>query len=751
MKNVQWSKQGLWRSALCLLALAALLGLWFTGARAKDVYHTETSETGYAEGYDPAEGGPAWENAVVAEGFELHDLYPGSYTITIRYAAAGEGARFEVLDQESTAVLAEGVYDPAAGEVTAAFALTRMTPTLSVRSVLGAAGPAQGDAALELLGCAVDSAGPLYTDALWALALLALAALAFGWCVLRMRAGKPRDLQLFLLGGAFSLPYFTDHLPYGMDLEFHISRIYGIAAALREGQFPVRINLDFLNGAGYISPVMYPELFLYPSGAMCAAGASVLFGMKVLLVLIVFATVYTAYYAMRQMLGDKAAMLFTLLYLCCPYRLNDVYTRAALGEALAMAFLPLAAAGIWQLVQGDYKKGFWSAAVGITCVLQAHIISAFLVVLFGVIYGAAVLLADGRRFFADLRRLGTLLAAALATVALNLWFLVPFLHYSQWDLHIFHEEGYLDTASIYLWQAFMDSYTTWGDNYDKTTTGEMPLSIGLVTLIGAGLFLYWLICRPPEKTPGRRIGAGCLALGTLALLMASSLFPWAQLQTLPLVEATFCKMQFAWRTLMVAAVLYTAVTALAMERLLAEGRAAVAGGMAVLAVTAALTAGSGYLFHNGTILTGSSDDWNRGWVYGGQYLLNQTDPGAVGYQAKQGGIRTESAASVDGYAKRGTTVTFHFAGDGAGDTVFRLPLYYYDLYAAALEDGTPLAIGPDPNYQMVQVTVPAGIAQGTVTVRYREPLRFRAAEAVSAAALVGLMALQAAQKRRRKR
>ncbi|MGN0975706.1 MAG: hypothetical protein ACI4OL_06865 [Gemmiger sp.] len=727
---------------LCLLAALAMLGLWFWGARAKDVYHAEPGDAGYAEGYDPADCAGWQAGQQVAEGYALHDLYPGTYRYTIRYQAGGAGGGFTLYDRERNCTLAQGVYDPGAGAVTVLVELEGYTSELLVRSTLG-------DGALELLGCTVESDGPLYTDAWWTLALLMLAAAFFAWCVRRMRAGSPRNLQLFLLAGVFSLPYLTDHLPYGMDLEFHISRLYGIASGLAMGQFPVRLNFDFLNGAGYISSIMYPELFFYPSGVLCALGASVLFGMKVLLIFIVFATVYTSYYAMREMLGDKAALIFTLLYLCCPYRLNDVYTRAALGEALAMAFLPLAAVGIWQLAQGDYKKGFWMAAAGITCVLQSHVISAFLVVLFGVLYAVAVLLADGRRFFADLRRLGAIVAAAVATVLANLWFLVPFLHYSGWDLHIFHEEGYLDTANIYLWQAFMDSYTTWGDNYDKTTTGEMPLSVGLAALLGVVLFLWFVLRRDPDTLPRRGIGLGCLGLGTVALLMASNLFPWAQLQQYALVQATFCKMQFAWRTLMVVSVLYTAVTALAVEELLRRNRQAAAGVVVTVAVLAALSAGSGYLFTNATTLDSSSADWNRGWVYGGQYLLAGTDAGAVGYQASQVGVRTRSNAQVLDYDRDNTTLRFSFTSDGTG-AQFRLPLYFYDLYEATLDDGTRLALGPDDNYQMLQVTVPAGIASGTVTVRYHKPLRFAAAELVSAASLAGLAVLYVFTRKRRR-
>lgn len=389
-KTKKWFRTALW--AVPVLALAAL---WALNARPSDTYSVYEPGGKFYCIYEYESGllpdYTVFRGQKIAE-YKKDSLVPGTYTLYIPYKAETPGSWYEVTDYETNTVLARGDYDPGQQSISVVFERRDGQYTLLVRSY-------QGEGQLKISGYNLFSSGPVYTDTFWILGLFALLALFVYWCLRRKRAGHPRDLQLLLLACIFSLPYLNDKLQNGHDIPFHLGRIFGIGVALRNGQFPVRLCDDLYSVVGgYANPVMYPELFLYFSGAMCALGASVLLATKVLFILIEFLTAYCGYYGAKQIAGDEAGMVFTVLYLCCPYRLDNIYIRAAVGEALAMAFLPLAAAGIYQLMQGDPKKGFWSALLGITGVLQSHIISSFLLVFFGVLYGAAVLLWQGRRF-----------------------------------------------------------------------------------------------------------------------------------------------------------------------------------------------------------------------------------------------------------------------------------------------------------------------------------------------------------------
>lgn len=736
------------KRVLAALLAAAVLALWFWGARAKDGYRCSSGEPGYTGDYQAAlDAGQTagFEGRLAAEGFTVRALYPGTYTCKVQYEEAGAGSRFEVIDKENNAVLAEAALEPGAYSTEVTFTTTRHLPAIFVRCYAGAGGT------LRLVDYNLQSVGPVFTDAWWLLALVLLFGAGAWLCWRRSRRGDARPLQLFAAAALTALPFMTDHMPFAHDMDFHLSRIYGLGLALLDGQFPVRVNLDFWGGAGYLTPALYPELFLYPAGVMCAAGASVLLAYKVLCVAISFATAFVAYYSMRQLLGEKAGLLFAVLYLANPYRLNEFFIRGALGEGLAMIFMPLAAVGIWQLMQGDCRKGFWNALLGITGVLQSHVISVFLVGVFGAVYAAAVLLLDGRRFFANRRRPLTLVGAAAATVLLNLWFVLPFVHFSRWDLNLFHDPGKLTTAWVYLPQAFIDSFSPGGELHTAATQGDMSLSVGIALLLGVLLFVC-LLAQPNALTGRQRhAGLALLALGTLALWLSSNLFPWAQVSAMPVVGELFTKIQFAWRMLTVVCVCYTGVTALALEVLWTQKRQAAVGVVLAAALASAMMAASGYLAVSDTELTDNASVWRHEVLVNGQYMLTGFDEETATAQRDRG-VTALTAGTVTGYRKQGMHIAFTFQGGSPDQTAcFQLPLYAYtSLYRAVLEETgeqLPLTVS---EYQLLAVTVPAGVESGTVRVDYHEPMRFVLGNAVTVVTAAGLAVLYLRRRRQRR-
>ena len=724
--------------AAAMLCLAAVT-VW--GLRRRDGHWASTAEQSYTAAYTKAASSgdtAAFAGEMVSEGLHAEAVYPGEYTVSVQYGYAAAGSRFEVVDTMNNLVLADTAIDPNAPQTELTFRLDHHVNELVLRCYAGE------DGWLDIVNYSLRSTGPVYTDTWWIAGFTVLFA-AVGWLLWRRyRAGSARPFQLYLLASAASLPFVTAHLPNGHDVFFHLSRIYGLGLALLSGQFPVRLNWDFWDGLGYISPIMYPELFLYSSGIMCALGSSVMLACKMLMIGATFATVFVAYYAMRKMLGDRGAVFFTVLYLLNPYRMNEFYIRAAIGEGLAMVFLPLVLAGLWNLLQADYRKGFWMASLGITGVLQSHIISTFLVVVFGVVYGAAVLLADGRRFFADRRRPLTLLGAAAATVGLNLWYLVPFLHFSRWDLNIYQNPLVkLTTAWVYLPQVFMETYSTNGELHTLETQGDMTLSVGFALLLCLLLFVLLL---PRMEKSRRSIGLGCLGMGALALFFCSDLFPWGRIQeTLPAVYDLFGKMQFSWRMLIIVCVCWTVTAAIAMEALWQQNYRTVAGVVLSMAMLSGLNASSGYLNVNETALRGSNDNWIHDMLYEGQYLLTEVDLEKAGEEARRGVVSADTGEALD-WSRRGGTLTFSFAGLQPGERI-QLPLYgYFNLYRATLADTgevLPLSLS---DWQLLQVTTP--VSGGTVTVQVHEPMRFRLGELASLATAAALAALEL---RRRKK
>ena len=631
------------------------------------------------------------------------------------------------MDQLNDRVLAEGKYLAGGTEIHQQIQLQQRTLSVVVRSYLE-----EGELYLET--CQVESEGAVYSDSFWSLLILVGLLGLCGHVLRRYRQRRQIEgLILLALAIGVSLPLMGDSLLAGHDLNFHLNRIDGLATALCTGQFPARINPNFLYGAGYLTPIMYPELFLYPSGLMCVLGASTMLAYKALCLGINLATAWVGYHSMRNFLSERAALIFAALYLLNPYRLSNLYIRCAIGEVLAMIFLPLAMVGLWNLLQGNPKTGFWQAIAGITGVYQSHVISTLLLIFFGGLYVLGCLVAE-RQIWKQKERWIALIGAAVAVIALNLWTILPFMRYLGWDLGTSHDKPALSKTALAPYKIFADSFQELSVTY----------SIGLVTLLGMAIYLFYRLAQ--KKKAGRE--DVCLGFGLFAIFLSSQLFPWDSLQAVEWINFLAGTLQFAWRNLGIAALMGTAVTATAMEWLIADGKRGIAGGMALLCLMSGFGFLSEYVGKTSVAMASKSSRWDLSYLDLGHYVLWEDDSQAVSDRSKQGVVYASGDAQVTWHQKSGVNVTFAFENpDPSEEILFEVPLYFYDLHRAFLEDGTELELTTGYNH-MLCVKVPAGISQGEVAVRLDEPLSFRAAEGISLLALASLIGLRKRRIRR---
>lgn len=144
------------------------------------------------------------------------------------------------------------------------------------------------------------------------------------------RSKQPKQLTVFLCFCIIvytCLPLFTDKLFDAHDISYHLNRIEGIAAALKNGQFPVRIHPNILNDYGYANSIFYPELFLYLPGALRALGVNLSICYKLLVLALNAGTVCIAYFSFRRLFKSQyAAYLGTVLYGLSFYTAYYVFT-----------------------------------------------------------------------------------------------------------------------------------------------------------------------------------------------------------------------------------------------------------------------------------------------------------------------------------------------------------------------------------------------------------------------------------------
>ena len=558
----------------------------------------------------------------------------------------------------------------------------------------------------------------------------------------------PRRAQTILLLAAITAfacaPLLHTTLMRGDDLIYHLHRIEGLAEELRLGTpLPIYLQSDWFDGQGYATSVFYCDLFLYLPALLRNAGLPLQSCYQTYLALVNFVTVLTAWWSFRHMSGrNLPGLLGCLLYTLSPYRLVNLYGRAAVGETTAMVFLPLIAAGLWDMFTLDTKDAHYRAcwfplAVGMWGCLMSHLLST-------VMYGTCVFLVCVIFLRRTLRK-ETLLGfckAAGAVAAASLGYLVPLLDYmKRGGFNVTGERGvvqlqYTGAEPGQLLMTFMSGGGT-GKSLVEGIYGEMPLTAGMALLLGLLGFLLYALGQKEQPCPSLmlRAGRGAALAACIAMGVCLWEFPWDRIAHIPLVGGVLTMVQFPWRWLGIACLLLVFVCCVLVAELAPSKRWQTAVAVALVLVCAVE---AGYTMS--TAVNGHTPmrvcDLNALDVYNcgsGEYL-----PEVVGSNLYKGMLpeqpQSEQAVLGD-WQRSGTSCTVRAAA-GQESTV-TVPLLYYPYYTAQDGNGSVLPVSCGENGQ-VAVTLPAGF-DGKFTVRYAPPWYWYASAWLSLAAALALV------------
>ena len=194
---------------------------------------------------------------------------------------------------------------------------------------------------------------------------------------------KNRTLILVLITFFTSLPLFTPYMfKYeGHDLYFHLLRIEGVVEGIRSGQFPVRLQPNWLEGFGYGVSFFYGDALLYFPAVLRMLGMGVQTAYKCFVLFINILSVGIAYYSFKRLFQDeKMGLLGCMLYTTSIYRMVCIYIRAAVGEYCALIFLPLILVAVYEILWKDERyanlQDSWLiGTIGFSGLILTHIIS----------------------------------------------------------------------------------------------------------------------------------------------------------------------------------------------------------------------------------------------------------------------------------------------------------------------------------------------------------------------------------------
>ena len=167
------------------------------------------------------------------------------------------------------------------------------------------------------------------------------------------------------------------------DAIAHISRIYNLAQSFKNGNFDPYIYESCYLNLGYPYGIFYPDVFLKPFAFLVYCGMNEYLSYVLMIFTINFATMLITYSVMKT-IKKEFAFIVTICYFIYPYRIFDLIWRSAVGELFFFAFLPIVILGIYKIF---YENKFsWSLAIGLLCILNSHILSTALTLVFLLIF-----------------------------------------------------------------------------------------------------------------------------------------------------------------------------------------------------------------------------------------------------------------------------------------------------------------------------------------------------------------------------
>ena len=307
-------------------------------------------------------------------------------------------------------------------------------------------------------------------------------------------------------------------LPYTVryhDIYFHIKRVESLVIAIQNGDFFPRIFPYFYDDYGYAVSLFYSDFFLYIPALLTLAGMNVLTSYKVYNVLIVTATVFSAYYCVHKLTKDKfAAAIAAMVYAGSSYFAVDLFIRGALGESQAFIFLPFALLGMYNAVYGD-KNDRKPLIIGFAGLVLSHNLS---LILTGVLF-AVFLLFNIAKLIKEPSRILNIARSSLTVVFTTAFFLFPMAEqllteefFSSYHARIWNP----GKAAIRIRNLFVGANLT----EEPVFTPSLGLTILIVIILCMMLFI---------KKPSTDIHKfySLSMLGMFGCLFAcTSLFPW---------------------------------------------------------------------------------------------------------------------------------------------------------------------------------------------------------------------------------
>ena len=281
------------------------------------------------------------------------------------------------------------------------------------------------------------------------------------------------------------------------------------------------------------------DIFLVLPSVLIRMGMSTESAYKLLLSGLNFAAAGIAYVCFQRIFQDRMiGIVGSMLYTWTPYRLNDLYCRGDLGEAIALCFLPVILYGLYRVYQEDgdsqgYRRLWIVLTLGYTLIVQAYLLSFLITAGFTVLFCLVMWKKTFRRPV-----LIVLLKTVAAFLVCNAWlFILIFLRIREGTFSMAAFRGELIQSGGVYPSIFLQLFFINGSSYRTAGTGMeeiQPLGAGFAVTVGVLVYL-WLVFvgRYRDQKDGKDLacfGKGIGITGAILAILSTNCFPWDYVQ-----------------------------------------------------------------------------------------------------------------------------------------------------------------------------------------------------------------------------
>lgn len=535
-------------------------------------------------------------------------------------------------------------------------------------------------------------------------------------------------IKVVLIAIVPSIPLGVLGIHVGHDFLFHLARMEGIAQDFALGEIPVTVSSFWLGGYGYPVSVYYGDVLLYFPALLRNCGIPVVESYKWFIFMCNLLTAAISYYSFNKIFKrENVAMLLSLIYCTANYRLIDIYARSAVGEFCAIIFLPLVAAAAYSLYTEDisdklkYYKNSLLLAVGMTGIIQTHILSTEMVV---VVLGVVCLIMFKRTF-----RKQTILAfgvAVLLTIIMNIGFLVPFFdYYANVPVKI-SESADNSFNTIQNWGAYWGQYFVFTQKISGISSvlssERFALTPGITLMTGFVAAVYVLY-----KNKGKYKDILLYtSLSAAILYLSSAYFPWDSLAASGKIGNMLAQILLPWRYLAFAIVTLTLLFGTLLTKFVEEKNYDIKITNVIRAGVIFVTFLSVSAFASEYMSTSYIVDYKEtaevfdDSIMGEEYVLTGSQANSLNYNLEYQNVDTAYVIN-----RHGKTCEIYVDG-GTEEGQVTFPVFNYKGYEVVDEEGNQYEVRNGDNNR-VEVVVPAGY-EGILKLQFTVPKVWIAAD-----------------------